>query len=79
MNTTVNIHTAKTQLSRLIEAVERGEDVVIARNGQPVARLVALEPRKPLRKPGSARGRIRIHDDFDAPLPSDIAESLGCE
>lgn len=77
MNTTVNIHTAKTQLSRLIEAAEQGEEIVIARDGQPVARLVALKQQKQPRKPGSARGRFHIHGDFDASLPSDIAEPLG--
>ena len=77
MSRTVNIHTAKTQLSRLIEAVEQGEEITIARGGQPVAKLVALAPSKVMRQPGTAKGKIRIHDDFDAPLPADIAHSLG--
>ena len=62
---TVNVHEAKTHLSRLLEAVERGEDVVIARAGKPVARLVAADVRTEQRKPGILRGRIRIADDFD--------------
>jgi antitoxin (DNA-binding transcriptional repressor) of toxin-antitoxin stability system len=77
MNTTVNIHMAKTQLSRLIQAAEQGEEVVIARGGQPVAKLIALKSGKVTRKPGTAKGKIKIHDDFDAPLPEDIAGPLG--
>lgn len=73
----VNIHEAKTQLSRLVEEVSRGEEIVLARNGQPVARLVPIEPRTGPRQPGRLKGRIRIHDDFDAALPEDIARALG--
>lgn len=65
----VNIHEAKTQFSRLIERVEQGEEIVIARAGRPVARLVPLTRRPRPRKPGSARGQIRIRSDFEAPLP----------
>lgn len=60
----VNVHEAKTHLSRLLEAVENGEDVVIARSGTPVARLVPAAPR-PMRRPGAWRGRVVIADDFD--------------
>ena len=61
----VNVHEAKTQLSRLLQAVEEGEEVVIARNGTPVARLVPhVEERKPL-EPGWAKGRVWMADDFD--------------
>jgi prevent-host-death family protein len=66
----VNIHEAKTHFSQLIERVERGEEVVIARSGKPVARLVPLD-RGP-RLLGRMRGRIRVGDDFDAPLPPDV-------
>lgn len=73
----VNIHEAKTHLSRLVEDVEAGEEVIIARAGKPVARLVPLEkPARP-RTPGALRGRIRIAEDFDAPLPPEIGEALG--
>jgi len=67
----VNIHEAKTHLSRLLQRVAAGEEVTIARSGVPVARLVAVEPqaKRPL---GFARGEIRIADDFDAPLPDDL-------
>jgi prevent-host-death family protein len=64
MSRTVNVHEAKTHLSRLLEAVERGEDVIIARAGKPVARLVAVSARAP-RRPGSWKGRVTIADDFD--------------
>jgi prevent-host-death family protein len=67
---TINVHEAKTHLSRLLERVERGEEIVIARAGTPVARLVPIAPvrsRRALR--GSWRGRIEIGEDFDEPLP----------
>ena len=65
MATTVNVHEAKTHLSRLLEAVEAGEDVVIARAGKPVARLVPASVRTQPRTPGSWRSRVVIADDFD--------------
>ena len=68
----VNIYEAKTQLSRLVEEVEKGEEVVIARAGKPVARLVPFEPAGQPRKPGGWEGGIWIADDFDAPLPEDL-------
>lgn len=65
----VNIHEAKTHLSRLIEAVERGEEVVIARAGQPVATLTRYQPpRQQVAPPGGMEGEIWMADDFDAPL-----------
>jgi prevent-host-death family protein len=68
----VNIHEAKTHLSRLIMRVSEGQEVIIARAGKPVARLVPIGSRPARRLPGSARGLIVIADDFDAPLPDDI-------
>ncbi len=70
----VNIHEAKTHLSRLLELVELGEPVVIARNGKPVARIVPY--RAEVRRPGRLKGKIRIGDDFDAPLPEEIAAAF---
>ena len=67
---TVNVHEAKTHLSRLLARVEAGEEVVIARNGAPVARLVGLERRKG-RQFGSMRGLIEIDDSFFDPLPEE--------
>jgi prevent-host-death family protein len=69
----VNMHEAKTQLSRLVERAAGGEEIVIARAGRPVARLVAYRETAGRRVPGRWRGRIVIHDDFDDPLPEDIA------
>ena len=69
---TVNIHEAKTQLSKLIEAVENGEEVVIARASRPVARLTRLPPPPPRRKLGTLAGRVSIPDDFDAPLADEV-------
>jgi prevent-host-death family protein len=63
----VNIHEAKTHLSRLIERVEAGEEVVIARAGRPVARLIPFRTRTEPRQPGLWRGRVRLAADFDAP------------
>jgi prevent-host-death family protein len=70
--TTVNIHEAKTHFSKLVDRVLQGEEVVIAKAGRPVARLVPLPPRVPRRTPGSARGLIEIGADFDEPLPDDV-------
>ncbi len=65
----VNIHEAKTHLSRLIERVLAGEEIVIARGGTPVAKLVRVDKKPSRRKPGSARGQIWISDDFGDPIP----------
>lgn len=61
----VNIHEAKTHLSRLVERVEAGEEVVIARAGRPVARLVPFKTRTKSRIPGLWRGRVHLSPDFD--------------
>jgi prevent-host-death family protein len=66
--TTVNVHQAKTHLSRLLERVAAGEEVVIARAGKPVARLVPIKSEEP-RKPGLAKGRLT--DAFFEPLPEE--------
>ena len=73
----VNIHEAKTHLSRLLQRVAAGEEVTIARAGVPVARLVAVEAKpKKIRTLGMDRGRIWIADDFDAPLPDDLLKAF---
>jgi prevent-host-death family protein len=77
MTVTVNIHEARTHFSKLIEQVRRGEEVIVAKAGTPVARLVPLEAVAKKRQPGSAKGKIRIGDDFDDPLPPDIAKVFG--
>ena len=68
---TVNVHEAKTQLSRLLLDAEAGETVVIARAGKPSAQLVPINgQRRGLKPPGAMRDQIRIDEDFDAPLDS---------
>lgn len=69
---TIDIRAAETAFARLIERVEQGEEVVIERAGKPVACLVpATRPAEP-RRPGSARGLIKIHPNFDDPLPDGL-------
>jgi antitoxin (DNA-binding transcriptional repressor) of toxin-antitoxin stability system len=65
----VNMHEAKTRLSQLVELVERGERVLIARNGEPVAELVLHVPKAGKRKGGQLKGKIWMSPDFDDPLP----------
>ena len=72
----VNIHEAKTHLSRLIERVLAGEEIVIAKGGRPVAKLVPIDKRSGGRTPGSGRGAIEIGDEFGTPLP-DLEEFFG--
>ncbi|MCY4362849.1 MAG: type II toxin-antitoxin system prevent-host-death family antitoxin [Gammaproteobacteria bacterium] len=73
----VNVHQAKTQLSRLLARVEAGEDVVIARRGEPVARLVGCKPRSK-RQADVLKGKVVIPDSFFEPLPDyELAEWEG--
>jgi prevent-host-death family protein len=69
---TVNIHEAKTQFSRLVDAAAGGEEIIIAKAGKPAARLVAMERAKVTRRFGGLKGKVHIADDFDAPLPDDV-------
>lgn len=66
----VNIHAAKTQLSKLVDQVAAGNEVVIAKAGKPVARLVPLAPAGRNRKLGALKGKLTVPDNFDAPLPA---------
>jgi prevent-host-death family protein len=70
----VNIHEAKTHLSRLLERVAMGEEVIIAKAGKPVAKLVAIPSERPRFKLGSARGEFVVPDDFNDPLPKEIED-----
>lgn len=70
--TQVNVHEAKTHLSRLLDRVIGGEEIVIAKAGKPIARLIACEPPKEKRIPGQDAGKVQIAEDFDAPLPDDL-------
>lgn len=76
---TVNIHAAKTHLSRLVEEAAAGEEIIIAKAGKPVARLVALEKPDFRKSFGILKGKVRISGDFDAPLPPEILKSFGIE
>jgi prevent-host-death family protein len=67
MTTTVNTHEAKTHLSRLLAQVEAGGEVIIARSGKPVARLVRVESTPPVRRLGTARGMITLLEGWDDP------------
>lgn len=70
----VGMHEAKTQLSRLVELAEAGEEIVIQRSGRPVARIVAIEARRPVSEAfGALQGQIALRDDFDE-LPGDLAD-----
>jgi prevent-host-death family protein len=70
----VNIHEAKTYLSRLLERVAVGEEVVIAKAGKPVAKLVPIKSSRPRFKFGSAKGEFAVPDDFNEPLPKEIED-----
>ena len=70
-----NIHEAKTHLSKLIERVGQGEEIIIGRAGRPVARLVAFNPRQAPRQPGAWAGRVQMSADFDA-TPDSLVEGL---
>ncbi|MGH7814572.1 MAG: type II toxin-antitoxin system Phd/YefM family antitoxin [Candidatus Binataceae bacterium] len=72
----VNVHEAKTNFSKLLRRVRGGEEIIIAYAGRPVARMAPLATQRPDRKPGSAKGLIRIADDFDAPLPQKLQRAF---
>lgn len=72
----VNIHQAKTELSKLVERVEAGEEILIARAGRPVAKLVPLNSGRGRRKLGLLDGKFRIPDDFNKPLPPSILRAF---
>lgn len=73
---TINIHEAKTHLSSLLDQVQAGEEIVIAKAGHPIARLVRYTPAKqPISPPGALRGQITMADDFDAPV-DELFDSL---
>lgn len=76
MATQVNTHEAKTQLSKLLVRVQAGEEIVIAKAGIPIARLVAVDKAVGKRIPGTAQGCITLHTDFDGPLPDDVLDTF---
>ncbi len=73
----VNIHEAKTHLSQLVEEAARGDEIIIAKAGKPVARLVAVNGHLTPRPRGLLKGKIWIAGDFDAPLPQELLQSFG--
>lgn len=76
MGMEVNIHHAKTHLSSLLEKVALGEEVIIAKAGKPVAKLVPVGKATQPRKLGTAKGAFVVPKDFNEPLPKDLAESF---
>jgi prevent-host-death family protein len=70
--TSVNVHEAKTNLSKLLQRVAAGEEIIISNRGVPVARLTPVSQNRGRRQLGLEKGRAQIADDFDAPLPPDI-------
>jgi prevent-host-death family protein len=73
---TVNVHQAKTQLSRLLEEVAAGQEIVIAKAGKPVARLVSLRAASKKRQLGILEDKLTVPPNFDAPLPDAILEAF---
>jgi prevent-host-death family protein len=69
---TINIHDAKTNFSKLVDAAAGGEEIIIAKAGKPTARLVSMRREKVARSFGRLKGKVRIAEDFDAPLPEDV-------
>ena len=72
MSRKVNIHEAKTHFSMLLQQVGKGDEIIIANAGKPVARLIPFLERSSKRVPGTAKGKVRISKDFDAPLPKSL-------
>jgi len=75
MGDTVNMHEAKTTLSRLVERARAGEEIIIGKAGEPLVRLVPVKRRKKSRVPGKWRGKVWIAEDFDE-LPSDVLDAF---
>lgn len=78
-NAIYNLYAAKTALSQLVDRAAAGEEIVIAKAGRPLARLVPIEARSVPRRPGAWKGQVWIAEDFDAPLPPEIAAAFGVD
>ncbi len=76
MSAKINIHEAKTHFSKLLARVRNGEEIIIAKAGKPIARIVPVTDKPVERVPGSAKGKITVAPDFDAPLPASILEAF---
>ena len=75
----INLYDAKTHLSQLVDRAAAGEEIIIAKSGHPLARLVPLKPPTPPRVPGLLRGQIRVGADFNDPLPDEMEKAFGGE
>lgn len=76
MSVIVNIYEAKTNFSRLLAQVDKGEEVIISKAGKPIARLIPFEEKLKRRFAGSGKGRVKVSDNFNAPLPKSILNSF---
>ncbi len=76
MTVSVNVHEAKTHFSKLLTRVQAGEEIIIAKAGRPIAKLIPIQAKSKPRKPGTAKGKLWIAPDFDAPLPEDVLKSF---
>jgi prevent-host-death family protein len=72
----INIHEAKTHLSKLLVEVGNGVEIIIAKTGEPLAKLIPIGKKHSKRAPGSAKGKVILSDNFDDPLPSDTLNSF---
>lgn len=72
----VNIHEAKTHFSKIIEQVLKGDEIIIARGGKPLIRLVPYSEEPQIRRGGQFKGLMQISNDFDAPLPEEILKQF---
>jgi prevent-host-death family protein len=79
MSRTINLHAAKTHLSRLVEEAVNGEDIIIAKAGRPVVRLVPVTNTRRRRGFGADKGKISVSRDFDAPLADDVLRVFGAK
>ena len=77
MSKSINLYEAKSHLSELVERAASGEEIIIAKAGKPVARLVPLQKNDFRRSFGALKGRIHMKDNFDDPLPPEIAKAFG--
>ena len=77
MSTVINIHEAKTHLSRIVEEVAAGKEVIIAKAGKPMARLMPLAHAVKPKKFGTLKGKMHVPDNFNDPLPDDVLASFG--
>lgn len=74
--TLLNLYEAKTELSNLVDRAAAGEEIIIAKAGRPLAKLVPLGRPHHRRKPGGWQGKVRVSEDFDAPLPEEVIEAF---